>query len=58
MSAIPVGAVEVAKSRGEWRTVLRHLLPLRVRHWINMLCMVVLGGSSLQEFNAHPALMW
>ncbi|MEO6139128.1 MAG: cytochrome b/b6 domain-containing protein [Luteimonas sp.] len=58
MSAIPVGAVEVAKSRGEWRTVLRHRLPLRVMHWINLLCMVVLVGSGLQIFNAHPALYW
>jgi thiosulfate reductase cytochrome b subunit len=58
MSAIPVDAVEVAKNRGEWRTVLRHRLPLRVMHWINLLCMVVLVGSGLQIFNAHPALYW
>ena len=44
--------------RGEWRTVLRHRLPLRVMHWINLLCMLVLVGSGLQIFNAHPALYW
>jgi len=44
--------------RFEWRTVLRHRLPLRVMHWINLLCMLVLVGSGLQIFNAHPALYW
>ncbi|WP_166208164.1 cytochrome b/b6 domain-containing protein [Cognatiluteimonas telluris] len=44
--------------RFEWRTVLRHRLPLRVMHWINLLCMLVLVGSGLQVFNAHPALYW
>jgi thiosulfate reductase cytochrome b subunit len=58
MSAIPGDAVGVAKPRGEWRTVLRHRLPLRVMHWINLLCMAVLVGSGLQIFNAHPALYW
>jgi thiosulfate reductase cytochrome b subunit len=27
-------------------------------HWINLLCMLVLVGSGLQIFNAHPALYW
>jgi thiosulfate reductase cytochrome b subunit len=58
MSAIPGTAVDVVRTHGEWRTVLRHRLPLRVMHWINLLCMVVLVGSGLQIFNAHPALYW
>ena len=33
-------------------------LPLRLMHWINLLCMLVLVGSGLQIFNAHPALYW
>ncbi|HZV22632.1 MAG TPA: cytochrome b/b6 domain-containing protein [Luteimonas sp.] len=45
-------------ARFEWRTVLRHPLPLRLMHWINLLCMLVLVGSGLQIFNAHPALYW
>jgi thiosulfate reductase cytochrome b subunit len=45
-------------ARFEWRTVLRHRLPLRLMHWINLLCMLVLVGSGLQIFNAHPALYW
>ena len=42
----------------EWRTVLRHRAPLRWMHWINLGCMLVLVGSGLQIFNAHPALYW
>ena len=42
----------------EWRTVLRHRWPLRLMHWVNLLCMIVLVGSGLQIFNAHPALYW
>jgi thiosulfate reductase cytochrome b subunit len=36
--------------------VLRHRWPLRLMHWINLACMLVLIGSGLQIFNAHPAL--
>jgi thiosulfate reductase cytochrome b subunit len=45
-------------TQGEWRVVLRHRAPLRVMHWINLLCMLALVGSGLQIFNAHPALYW
>jgi thiosulfate reductase cytochrome b subunit len=38
--------------------VYRHRLPVRVMHWINVLCLLVLLGSGLQIFNAHPALYW
>ena len=36
----------------------RHRLPVRVMHWTNALCVVVLFMSGLQIFNAHPALYW
>jgi len=56
---LDLGAPGIAAGRrGEWRVVLRHRLPLRVMHWINLLCMLVLVGSGLQIFNAHPALYW
>ena len=38
--------------------IYRHRLPVRVMHWINVICLVVLLGSGLQIFNAHPALYW
>jgi thiosulfate reductase cytochrome b subunit len=36
----------------------RHRLPVRLMHWINVLCLVILFMSGLSIFNAHPALYW
>ena len=36
----------------------RHRLPVRIMHWINVLCLSVLFMSGLSIFNAHPALYW
>lgn len=36
----------------------RHRLPVRVMHWINVVCMTILLGSGLNIFNAHPTLYW
>lgn len=38
--------------------VYRHRLPVRVMHWVNVLCLTILLMSGLQIFNAHPALYW
>jgi thiosulfate reductase cytochrome b subunit len=38
--------------------IYRHRLPVRVMHWINVVCLVMLLMSGLQIFNAHPALYW
>jgi thiosulfate reductase cytochrome b subunit len=38
--------------------IYRHRLPVRIMHWINVICLFVLLGSGLQIFNAHPALYW
>jgi thiosulfate reductase cytochrome b subunit len=46
----PLGAGQVA--------VYRHALPIRVTHWLNALCLLVLVLSGLQILNAHPALYW
>ena len=40
------------------RRTYRHRLPVRISHWINVVCLFVLLGSGLQIFNAHPALYW
>jgi hypothetical protein len=37
---------------------LRHSLPVRVMHWVNVIALLVLLMSGLQIFNAHPALYW
>lgn len=38
--------------------VRRHGVVVRVTHWINVAAILVLLGSGLQIFNAHPALYW
>ena len=40
------------------RLVFRHRWPVRLMHWINVVCLCILLGSGLQIFNAHPALYW
>ena len=37
---------------------MRHALPTRLWHWVNMLCVVVLFMSGLNISNAHPRLYW
>jgi len=51
----PQAAAAVAQPA---RRVYRHRLPVRVMHWINVVCMTVLLMSGLNIFNAHPALYW
>lgn len=36
----------------------RHSLPVRLTHWLNVICLGFLLLSGLQIFNAHPALYW
>ena len=38
--------------------IYRHRLPVRIMHWINVVCLVILLMSGLQIFNAHPSLYW
>jgi thiosulfate reductase cytochrome b subunit len=45
-------------SATDLKTTYRHRLPVRVMHWINVVCIFVLLMSGLQIFNAHPALYW
>lgn len=38
--------------------VHRHSASVRITHWVNALCMLILLMSGFQIFNAHPALYW
>jgi thiosulfate reductase cytochrome b subunit len=38
--------------------IYRHALPVRICHWVNVVCLTALLMSGLQIFNAHPALYW
>ena len=43
---------------GERIAVYWHPLAVRLTHWVNALCLLVLITSGLQILNAHPALYW
>ena len=45
-------------SRPTGELYYRHRLPVRIMHWINVICLTVLFMSGLNIFNAHPALDW
>ena len=49
--ALPVSAPVVER-------IYRHRLPVRISHWLNVPCLIILIMSGLQIFNAHPALYW
>ena len=51
----PPDLVPAAKAA---RRFYRHRLPVRLMHWINVLCLSILLMSGLTIFNAHPALYW
>lgn len=38
--------------------IYRHTLPVRIMHWINVICFFALLMSGLGIYNAHPALNW
>ena len=40
------------------RLIYRHPLAVRLWHWLNALCLLLLLMSGLQILNAHPALYW
>lgn len=40
------------------RTIFRHSAWIRLTHWINLLCLILLLMSGLQILDAHPALYW
>ena len=53
-SAPPLAAAPAPPAR----RIYRHRLPVRLMHWINVVCLTILLGSGLNIFNAHPALYW
>ena len=43
---------------GDHEVIYRHTRVVRITHWINLGCIVLLLMSGLQIFNAHPRLYW
>jgi thiosulfate reductase cytochrome b subunit len=46
------------KTRSGKELIYRHALFVRLAHWINVLCVLLLLMSGMQIFNAHPMLHW
>jgi len=40
------------------RTIYRHRVATRLWHWINAVAILIMLGSGLMIFNAHPRLYW
>ncbi|MEO7056000.1 MAG: cytochrome b/b6 domain-containing protein [Caldimonas sp.] len=55
--AVPVTASAAPSAPAPGR-IYRHRLPVRLMHWINVVCLTILLGSGLNIFNAHPSLYW
>jgi len=58
MTAILKTVSPVAEQSRTTGLYYRHRLPVRIMHWINVLCLTILFMSGLSIFNAHPALYW
>jgi thiosulfate reductase cytochrome b subunit len=57
IEAEAIAPAPAADARAAGR-IYRHRLPVRVMHWVNVVCMAILLGSGLNIFNAHPTLYW
>ena len=44
------------KLAAQANVIYRHTLPVRLTHWVNVLCLIILLMSGLQIFNAHTHL--
>jgi thiosulfate reductase cytochrome b subunit len=53
---MPNRKLQLASTRERW--FYRHRLPVRVTHWVNVVCFFVMLMSGLGIFNAHPHLYW
>jgi thiosulfate reductase cytochrome b subunit len=56
MAAMPTHDLHTHDFPVAKRWYRRHAAPVRVTHWINVICFTLLLMSGLQIFNAHPAL--
>ncbi|HEX5327343.1 MAG TPA: cytochrome b/b6 domain-containing protein [Acetobacteraceae bacterium] len=57
MTQLPRPAAPPIRQR-RYRMMYRHGLAVRLTHWINFACMVILLMSGLAIFNGWPALYW
>lgn len=53
-----VPSTDAISPHPEERLIYRHTRAVRIMHWVNFLCLLVLLMSGFQIFNAHPSLYW
>lgn len=53
-----ISSALTARAAPEGRVIVRHSALVRVCHWVNAICFVVLLMSGMQIFNADPQLTW
>lgn len=53
-----ISSALTARAAPEGRVIVRHSVLVRVCHWVNAICFVVLLMSGMQIFNADPQLTW
>lgn len=63
MTALSDGGEEAAglipgRKSPRREVIYRHAFLVRLTHWVNALTIVILLGSGLNIFNAHPSLYW
>ncbi len=58
MELTSVSSALPANAAPSGRLIFRHSAVVRVCHWINAICFLVLLMSGMQIFNADPALTW
>ena len=57
-SAAPDGRDAPRAVAGGEQLYLRHALPVRIMHWVNVVSLTLMFMTGLQIFNSHPALYW
>ena len=54
----PSGPAVRTKATPRGEVIYRHTVLVRLSHWINAACVLVMIGTGLNIFNAHPRLYW
>ena len=56
--ATPAAPAVVAPAARPRSLYLRHAVPVRIMHWVNVVALTLMFMTGLQIFNSHPALYW